>query len=335
VESPVHPRSDPLQDLADDELALISLLLIQGRSYDEAADLLGVEPTAARARAHSAISRLAGVPETADNSRLVDYLLREEPEAGQRKVASLLADDAEARADAARLAAALRPLARRPLEPLPESTVAPAAQRPPDYAEAAEPSPVSEPPVWAQAPVRHLRESRPVAPRLASRAMNAASHPTSPARRRLWMGAAFTALAVAAVVALAIAGSGGTHRPRRAPPNVRHLLLKAPAGAGRGLAAGAVVRQRGGLLLLLQGRRVAANRGDSYAVWLYNSPVDSRLLGFVSPNVGSAGTFSSGTMLPPDAVRFHTLLVTLETIPRPLRPGRTVLRGPLVLPPDR
>lgn len=299
MESPVHRRRDPLEDLADDELALISLLLIQGRSYDEAADLLGVERTAARARAHSAISRLAGVPESAGNGRLVDYLLREGPEAARSKLGFLLAGDAEARAVAARLAAALRPLARRPLEPLPEPTVTPAANRPAESAEAAEPP------------------------------------PTSPARRRLWTGAAVTALAVAAVVTVAIADSGGTHRPHRAPTNVRHLLLKAPAGTGRGLAAGAVVRQRDGLLLLLQGRRVAANRGDSYAVWLYNSPVDSRLLGFISPNVGSAGTFSSGTMLPPEAVRFHALLVTLETIPRPLRPGRTVLQGPLVLPPDR
>jgi hypothetical protein len=84
-------------------------------------------------------------------------------------------------------------------------------------------------------------------------------------------------------------------------------------------------------LLLLQARGLRPNHGDSYAVWLFNTPTDSRLLGFVSPLVGPDGTFSSGISLPDDAVRFRTLVVTRETRPRPSVPGQSILRSPLSL----
>ena len=71
--------------------------------------------------------------------------------------------------------------------------------------------------------------------------------------------------------------------------------------------------------------------GTSYAVWLFNTEVDSRLLGFVSPPVGADGTFSSGTALPDDAVRFHEVLVTRETTASPKQPGEVVLRSVLSL----
>jgi hypothetical protein len=108
----------------------------------------------------------------------------------------------------------------------------------------------------------------------------------------------------------------------------------APAGSDRNaLGAGDLIRQKsGGLLLLLQAHGLAANsHGDSYAVWLFNAPGDARLLGFVSPGVGAAGTFSSGVTLPDDAFRFHTLIVTLEQSSQPTTPGRAVLRAPLSL----
>jgi hypothetical protein len=52
----------------------------------------------------------------------------------------------------------------------------------------------------------------------------------------------------------------------------------------------------------------------------------------VSPAVGADGTFSSGAPLPDDAVRFHTLLITLEQASQPTAPGQPVLRGALSLP---
>jgi hypothetical protein len=125
-----------------------------------------------------------------------------------------------------------------------------------------------------------------------------------------------------------------SHTRRRRTVTVQTLkqLVLQPAGRDRNaVGAGAIVRQNGALLILLQGRGLHPNSHDSYAVWLVNTPGDARLLGFISPAVGADGTFSSGTSLPDDAVRFHEVVVTRETAARPSRPGTTVLRGPLAL----
>jgi hypothetical protein len=85
-------------------------------------------------------------------------------------------------------------------------------------------------------------------------------------------------------------------------------------------------------LLLLGAQGLAPNRHDAYAVWLFNSPTDARLLGFVSPAVGRSGTFSSSVTLPTDAPRFHSLIITIERSAQPTRPGQIVLRALLALP---
>jgi hypothetical protein len=145
-------------------------------------------------------------------------------------------------------------------------------------------------------------------------------------------------VAVVAIVVLIIVLSGSsTARPSgstgHAGQTLRKLVL-APAGSDRNaLGAGDVIRQKGGsLLLLLQAHGLAANsHRDSYAVWLFNAPGDARLLGFVSPGVGAAGTFGASVTLPDNAFRFHALLVTLEQTFQPTSPGPAVLRAPLSL----
>ncbi|MDQ6605527.1 MAG: anti-sigma factor, partial [Actinomycetota bacterium] len=144
-------------------------------------------------------------------------------------------------------------------------------------------------------------------------------------------------LAVAAVaVILVLALSGSSHRaPAFATEAGRTLkrLMLSPAGTDRNaFGAAAIVRPaRGTLRLVLRGRGLPANQNDSYAVWLFNTPGDARLLGFISPGVGAAGTFSSGTPLPTDVARFRELIVTLETTSRPPAPGQAVLKAPLRL----
>ena len=139
-------------------------------------------------------------------------------------------------------------------------------------------------------------------------------------------------VAVAAIAAILIVGlsSGSNHRT---PPSATYAgrtnrrLTLSPTGTIR-TASGeaAIVRPaQGELLLLLQGRGLPRNQTDSYAVWLFNRPGDSLLLGFISPDTGAAGTFSSGTRLPGDASRFRQLIVTVETTSRPTAPGRAVL----------
>lgn len=68
---------------------------------------------------------------------------------------------------------------------------------------------------------------------------------------------------------------------------------------------------------------------NAYAVWLYNSPSDAHILGFVNPGVGSSGRFSTATTLPANAKRYHEVIVTVETSGSPKKPGAIILKGAL------
>jgi hypothetical protein len=80
--------------------------------------------------------------------------------------------------------------------------------------------------------------------------------------------------------------------------------------------------------IIVKGDHLTANtRHDVYAVWLYKSPTDARLLGFVSPGVGRSGRLSTEGVLPAGAAGYEQILITLERTTNPKRPGAIVLRG--------
>ena len=68
---------------------------------------------------------------------------------------------------------------------------------------------------------------------------------------------------------------------------------------------------------------------NAYAVWLYNSPSDARILGFVNPPVGNSGRLQTAGGFPANAAHFQKLLITLETQSNPKIPGTIVLQGKL------
>jgi hypothetical protein len=105
-------------------------------------------------------------------------------------------------------------------------------------------------------------------------------------------------------------------------------LLPPSGGKAKGIAE--VLRQSGKEGLAIVATGLTANTShNAYAVWLYNSPSDSHLLGFVSPAVGSNGRLQTAGSLPTNASHFHKLLVTLETKASPTAPGQIVLEGTL------
>jgi hypothetical protein len=74
----------------------------------------------------------------------------------------------------------------------------------------------------------------------------------------------------------------------------------------------------------------------AYALWLYNSGSDSKLLGFVPERVGKDGRFATQGELPTNAEKFKQLVVTKETVTSntkkaPTQPGDIVLQGDLKL----
>ena len=66
--------------------------------------------------------------------------------------------------------------------------------------------------------------------------------------------------------------------------------------------------------------------GSFYAVWLSNSPTSSTPLG-KTPAVGSNGRLQAGTLLPANAGDYQQILLTRETSSHAAQPGPTVLSG--------
>jgi Sigma-70, region 4 len=71
------------------------------------------------------------------------------------------------------------------------------------------------------------------------------------------------------------------------------------------------------------------NPPNAYAVWLYNSPTDAHILGFVNPGVNSSRRMSTAGPLPSNASHYKRLIITLETSARPKQPGQIILQGTL------
>ena len=114
------------------------------------------------------------------------------------------------------------------------------------------------------------------------------------------------------------------------PKLLAEISLK-PPGGGRsplGLAYVISVQHQVGLLVAAQGLTPNTKHPPNYyALWLYNSPSDSHLLGFVTPVVGKNGQFRVPATLPANASHFGKLLVTVETKANPRTPGPLVLEG--------
>jgi hypothetical protein len=72
---------DPIDQLPPDQSAVLSLLLRQGRSYADIAQLLGIPESAVRVRAHAALDAIAGGPGGAPASASASV----SPQPGSRK----------------------------------------------------------------------------------------------------------------------------------------------------------------------------------------------------------------------------------------------------------
>jgi hypothetical protein len=311
---------------------MLSLLLVQERSFQQIADMLHMAPEDVRSRAHMAAEQLAGTGgdrlSPSGRARIIDYLFGEQSVSERELTRSELLSLDASREWARRLSAGLATIAREPLPSIPgpeDDDVSAASAAPEPVISALPPAPTPSP-APASAERRHVHTG--------------------------WLVAALMVFigAFVAIVIIALDSGGDSSAPshpaRRIAPvstpapsgstkgakTVRRLLLTAVPSGSKAFGSGAVISQHGKLLLLLQARGLTANRHNSYAVWLYNAASDARLLGFVSPPVGAAGTFSSSVPLPDDAARFHSLIVTDESSDLPKQPGQPVLRSPLSLP---
>lgn len=343
-----------LDDLAPDQRAVLQLVLQRGRSYDEIAQLLSIDRAAVRQRALDAFDGLtpATVVPGPEQALVTDYLLGQLPDKVAEQVYSFLEASGSDRAWAQAIVAVIGPLVSHSLPEIPVGAPLGADETP----QAPDPAPVarsSTPPPVTPEPSREpdrgdgSEETR--EPRPSSRRGGA-----------ILLSVVAVMIAAAIIIAVANSGSGGgKHHSATTGTStgsqvgttsttgtagttstsgttgttttqiLAQLNLHSPTGASGTVGIVDVARVKGVLGMVIYAQGVPPNSAhNAYAVWLYNSPTSHEFVGFVPNLVGKNGKLVTEGQLPPDALAYHNLLVTLETQRKPTAPGEVVLKGP-------
>ena len=312
-----------IDDLKPDQRAALQLLMQQGRSYDDIAQMLRIDQSAVRERAHAALDALG--PEDVEDLTLeqqdevADYLLGQQTASQRAGTRQFLESSAPARAWARVVSGELRPMAGDNLPDVP--------------AEAAE---VDE----------------------AFGALGARKEHRERVERSSRVGGviliAAAVIVLVGLVALGVSLLGGDDEGDDSPdaaqttttgtgtgtsttggqdqPQIETQINLTPPGGGSDGAVGvAQIASQGGkrLVALAAEGLPQANRQRFYAIWLYSSADKAKRLGFPRPQPGREGRMQTSFELPEDAGEFERLVVTRETRQQPERPGTIVLSGPL------
>jgi hypothetical protein len=330
--------------LPADQRAALQLLLKQGQSYDQLADLLGIDASGVRGRAHAALDAVGPASgarlSAGDRAQVADYLLGQQSLSRREATRDLLAESGDAREWAAGVADVLRPLAGDALPEVPSAA-------------AVVPPPHREPP----APPREREERAPfdegdepaafdIPPREPRRPRTRRDGAGGPSSR---LGGALLLAGVGIVIAVVLVllinggddGKKGSTVSKTAPTQtstsaqrpIAQINLFSATGNSKQVGLAQVFAQSGKRALIVAGQGLSPG---AYALWLYNSKSDARLLGFVPERVGQTGRFATQGELPTDAERYKQLVVTQEQVTRqtktpPKVPGTIVLRGDLKL----
>jgi Sigma-70, region 4 len=357
-----------IDSLPPDQRAVLQLVLQRGRSYDDIAQLLSIDRAAVRERALSALDALGPGTRVPAEQRAVitDYLLGQLPTAVADDTYHRLADSPSERAWARVVASELGTLASGPLPEIPvegaaadgapeaaaESVAAASAAAEPPGAEPA----AAEAPADAPEPV--AGEPAPAARRPAAAAGGGEDRPSSRRGGAILLGGGALAIILIVVIVILLVSGGSSKKhtsstvastPTTAttpatttattgtatgtPTPIAQVNLTSPTGNAKTKGAAVIVRQGTTTAIEIIAQGVPANTAhDAYAVWLYNSPADSKLLGFVNPGIKANGVLRTLGPLPANASHFKQLLVTRETQAKPHSPGTIVLQGSLNLP---
>jgi hypothetical protein len=325
-----------LDDLPPDQRATLSLLLRSRKSYADVAALLEIPERAVRDRAHAALAVLAPAQARAlsaeQREEVGDYMLAQRSAVAERLATRTYLDGSPAaNAWASALAAELQPLSA---EPLPE--IPPARD---DYA----PALAAE---QASAPGASSSTAASAAPsRLASRA--------SSRRAGAVLLGVIAAVVIVVVVLIVNGGSSSKHgsgasasatsstagaetgtngtKTAKAKEDKR-ITLASPDPSSDAAGIAEVLSEGSQYAFYLAAEHLPPSKGTGffYALWLYNSPSSFEALSR-APAVGSSGSVQGGALLPKDAAKYHTMLLTRETSSKPTSPGPIVLRGSFAL----
>jgi Sigma-70, region 4 len=325
-----------LDSLPQDQRAVLQLVLSRRRSYDQIAQLLKINPSSVRERAHAALTTLG--PETdvseENRGRIADYLLGQLSEPSEvDEVRSLLAHSPGERAWARVVASELAPLAGGGLPEIPTEAGAPQpAASAPAAADAGQPAGSDGEPAD-----RRRRSSRLggiivlaiAVIVIAGVLVFVLTKGNSSSPKHQAAASASTTASTPAASATSTTSSGSSTTPAKV---VAQINLTPPHAGSKAVGIAEVLDEGASQGVAIVAQNVPPNTKkppNAYAVWLYNSPTDAKILGFVNPGVGSNGRLSTAGALPSDAKHYKDLIVTVETNAKPKTPGTIILQGTL------
>jgi hypothetical protein len=306
--------------LSPEKRAIVELVLQQGKTYPELADMLGMPESRVRELARDALVELAPVSvrgvEEDWRGQLADYVLGQQsgPEATATK--GHLRRSEAARSWARSLLDSLEQLyANGSVPAIPEGERGRAARRPVAAA--------------FGAPARSESDGGPRGLSTADPVM----------RRRLLAGAGVAALLLLIAVLLwpigVLTGDDDSSSSDNASSNAQpasgtSTTPNQPAANGpAGVAV--VVDREGKKQLLVQAAKLApSGQNEGYYVWLYNSPSDSRSLG--GQVTDQQGNYQAIGDFPADYAKYKYIDVTKQAIGKSTNikhSGQSVLRGPM------
>jgi hypothetical protein len=307
-----------LDSLTDPQRATLQLLLKRGKSYAEIAELLKLDTGAVQSRAQDAVSALGpDTPQIGADHRgeIADFLLGQQSASRRAATREYLEDSADGRAWARAVAAALRPLA----------------------GDGGLPDIPSEP--------AEVDQAFEALDRRMERQQQVAS--SSVLGGRIFFGALGLLVAVGLIIAFGIIPSDDpkdpatstvvrtSAAPNETPEVIAQGVLKPPRGSSsKANGETGIVRYvtAGQYKLLVAAKKLdPAPAAHAYGVWLYTSPSDALFVGFPKAAVSSKGELNVVAPLSPDTRNYREVLLTQETIEKPQKPGKIVLRGALLV----
>src|SRR4051812_35771895 len=341
-------RMSGISELSVDQMAVLGLVLRQGRPYSELAGMLDMDEGEMRRRAHEALDALgpddgAGLP-AERRAELGDYLLGQQSDEQHAQTRTFLEESPAGRAWARTVADQLGTLETGTLPEVPDGP----AEEPPAPASAAAVVPVGA--AAATAPVAPMpTEAAASAPPPAdgdgepAPAFGAASSggPRSSRLGGALLLGGIAIVAIGVVLFLVLRGGGdsggGTSTPAakttatQPQAQVEAQANLVPPNSRKGLKALGVVlvqKSQGQDQLVAAVQGLPKPKSGGYGIWLYNGPGKAQWLGFFASQDQQGRLLARG-QLKTSIAGYREVLVTREVKGNSARPGPIFLRGPL------
>jgi len=276
-----------LDHLPPDQRAVLLLLVQQGKSHAEIADMLGISQNAVRDRARAALDALANDP-----GQLPDGADKPVRDDGGR----------------ARTSAAPTP---KPLPPLPPGGT------PEDHPSRSLPSSKRGGALLLAALVV-------VVVVVVILATGGGSHKAATTAASTTTPSATTTSNSATTPGSST--TSGSAKKAASPTVDKQIPLTSPEPDSKAVGLAEVFSEGSKRAFYIAAEHLPPSTGFFYAVWLYNSPTSALALS-KSPAVSSNGRLQGGALLPATAGNYREMLLTRETSSRPTQPGPVVLRG--------